>query len=59
MSIASGGVRTGFALPLWHDAQLTRGLPSKKVALSLSTIFIMSRAIFFVSLSSESFCPCT
>ena len=35
MSIASGGVRTGFARPLWHDAQLTRGLPSKNFALSL------------------------
>ena len=35
MSIASGAVRTGLSRPLWHDAQLTRGLPSKKVALSL------------------------
>jgi hypothetical protein len=55
--MASGAVRTGFDRPLWQDAQLTRGFPSKNVALSLSTIRIMSRAVFFVSLSSRSFCP--
>jgi len=32
--MASGGVRAGFGWPLWHDAQLTLGFPSKNVELS-------------------------
>jgi hypothetical protein len=59
MSTASGGVRDGFECPLWHDAQLRRSLPSKNLLFTSATIFIISRAVFFVSLSSRSFCPCT
>jgi hypothetical protein len=59
MSTASGAMRTGFERPLWHDAELTRLLPSKKVPLMRSTIFIISRAVRLVSLSSRSLAPCT
>src|SRR5689334_23772346 len=50
----SNGSREGCVAPRWHVKHVTVASPRKRDAFSSTTIFIISRARRFVSLSSRS-----